>query len=111
MRYQRAAIHADDRRGFHALDLEFHQALLDALGFGRVKAAVESARANLDRVRRLLWSPRRHALTLAEHEAILAAILNADPEAAGMAMEAHLDSVVTELLAFSGEHPAIFEDL
>jgi GntR family transcriptional regulator, rspAB operon transcriptional repressor len=111
MRYQRAAIDADDRRGFHALDLEFHQTLLDALGYGRVKAAVESARANLDRVRRLLWSHRRHAITLAEHESIVESIKRGDPDAAASAMEAHLDAVVTELLAFAGENPATFEDL
>ena len=33
LRHQQAAIAADDRRGFHALDLEFHQILLDALGY------------------------------------------------------------------------------
>jgi DNA-binding GntR family transcriptional regulator len=111
LRFQRTAMEADDRRGFHVLDLEFHQILLDALAFQRVRAAVESARASLDRVRRLLSSPRRHVVTLAEHEAIVTALRRNDSDAAGHAMETHLDAVVTELLAFAEESPGIFEDL
>jgi hypothetical protein len=42
------------------------------LGLARVAAVIEASRATVDRVRRLLSSPRRHAVTLAEHRAILA---------------------------------------
>lgn len=110
LRYQAAAASAGDRNGFHALDLEFHQMLVDALGYPRVRAAVEHSRASLDRVRRLLASPRRHAVTYAEHEAIVAALRDANPEAASQAMQAHLDAVVTELEAFARAEPWIFED-
>lgn len=110
LRYQRTAVAANDRRGFHALDLEFHQILVDALGFGRVRTAVEAARGSLDRVRRLLSSPRRHAVSLSEHEAIFAALRNHDAITAGLAMESHLDAVVTELLAFARDNPGTFED-
>ena len=111
LRYQQAAAEAGGRRGFHMLDLEFHLILLDALGFARVKTAVEAARANLDRVRRLLSSPRHHALTLADHQAVVAALRADDADAAGKAMEMHLDSVITELVAFAAENPSLFEDL
>lgn len=111
LRYQQAAAEAGDRRGFHLLDLEFHLTLLDALGFARVKAAVEAARANLDRVRRLLSSPRHIALTLVDHQAIVTALRTGDADAAASAMEAHLDSVITELVAFAAENPTLFEDL
>jgi GntR family transcriptional regulator, rspAB operon transcriptional repressor len=111
LRYQRAAAQAGDRGGFHRLDLEFHLILLDALGYGRVKAAVETARANLDRVRRLLSSPRHHDLTVSDHEKIAAALARGDAEAAGRAMEEHLDFVITELVAFAAGNPALFEDL
>ncbi len=60
--------------GFHKLDLGFHEILLDSLGFPKVKAAAESARLGLDRVRRLLASPERHARTRAEHERIVDAL-------------------------------------
>jgi GntR family transcriptional regulator, rspAB operon transcriptional repressor len=111
LRYQRAAAEAGDRRGFHLLDLEFHLILLDALGYSRVKAAVEAARANLERVRRLLSLPRHHALSVDDHEKIVAALAAGDGEAAGRAMEEHLDFVITELVAFAAENPALFEDL
>ncbi|WP_448951896.1 GntR family transcriptional regulator [Labrys neptuniae] len=111
LRYQQAAVEAADRRGFHLLDLEFHLILLDALGFARVKSAVEAARANLDRVRRLLATPRRNTHTLAEHQAILAALRAGDAEAAVQAMEAHLDAVITELVVLAAQNPALFEDL
>lgn len=111
LRYQHAASEAGDRRDFHRLDLEFHLILLDALGYARVKAAVEAARANLDRVRRLLSSPRHHALTVTDHEKIVAALAAGDADAAGRAMEEHLDFVITELVAFAAENPALFEDL
>jgi GntR family transcriptional regulator, rspAB operon transcriptional repressor len=111
LRYQEAAIAAEDRRGFHRLDLEFHELLLDALGYVRVKAAVDAARASLDRVRRMLASPRRHAMSYSEHQAIVAALRQRAPAEAARAMEAHVDAVVTELVGFAGDHPEIFEDL
>ena len=107
---QRDAVAVEDRRAFHTLDLAFHQILLDALAFPRVRAAVEAARASLDRVRRLLASPRRQTISLAEHETIVAAIRRGDAPAAGSAMEMHLDSVVTELLGFAKDNPTVFED-
>jgi DNA-binding GntR family transcriptional regulator len=111
LRYQRAASAAGDRMGFHALDLEFHQILLDALGFARVKSTVEAARSSLDRVRRMLSSPRRYALTLAEHQKIVVALKAGDAEAAARAMEHHLDRVIDELLIFAANNPTLIEDL
>jgi DNA-binding GntR family transcriptional regulator len=110
LRYQQAAVAADDRRGFYMLDVEFHDILLNALDFARVKALVETARASLERVRRLLSSPRRHALTYAEHVAILDALARRQGAVAAAAMEAHLDAVLAELSEFARAHPEIFED-
>jgi DNA-binding GntR family transcriptional regulator len=110
LRYQKAAIDADDRPGFHELDLAFHDLLVGAVGYRRMRAIVESARLVLDRVRRLLISPRRHAVSYGEHCAIVEAIRAGDPEAARVAMAAHIDSVMIELEAFSQEHPEVFAD-
>src|SRR6266567_5059060 len=85
LRYQKASVDAGDRQGFHQLDLEFHEILLDALGYPRVKAAAESARQGLDRIRRLLASPERHARTRAEHERIVEALAARDGERAAHA--------------------------
>ena len=105
---QERAVARGDRPGFHALDLAFHEILVGGLGLARVAATIESSRANVDRVRRLLSSPRRHAVTLAEHRALLDAIAARDPAAARRAMEAHLDAVLEELERFSAENGEVF---
>lgn len=107
---QKQAMEAGDRPGFHRLDLEFHDLLISAVGFPRMRATVERARLALDRVRRLLGTPRRHALTFAEHSAIVEALRKTEPEAARAAMAAHIDSVMTELEAFAVERPEVFAD-
>ncbi len=111
LRYQQAAIDSRDRNGFHGFDLAFHAMLLDQLGFERVRLATETARLNLDRVRRLLNTRRRLELTLDEHRAIAAAVQSHDGPAAARAMNDHLEAVLAELESFAREHPALFADL
>lgn len=105
---QEEAIRRDDRALFQRHDWAFHELLVTRLGFARVAAAIEASRANVDRVRRLLASPRRHIVTLAEHEAIFRAIEAGDAPAAGRAMAAHLDGVMDELTRFAAERPEVF---
>jgi DNA-binding GntR family transcriptional regulator len=105
---QEAVLARGDRIGFHALDLAFHEMLLDALGYERVKAAVEAARANLDRLRLFLFAQRQPS-TVREHRAVVAALARRDAHAAGRAMEAHLDGVMADLIVFAGRHPDAFE--
>jgi len=105
---QEEAVSKGDRSGFYALDLEFHTILVEGLEMPRVGAAIEASRANIDRVRRLLSSPRRHAVTLAEHREIFRALEAHDAQAARRAMEAHLAAVVEELARFSVEHADVF---
>jgi DNA-binding GntR family transcriptional regulator len=61
---QQEAVEHGDRPGFYALDLAFHTLLVEGLNLPRVAAVIDSSRANIDRVRRLLSSPRRHTVTL-----------------------------------------------
>jgi DNA-binding GntR family transcriptional regulator len=110
LRYQNAAVEAGDPQGFYKLDLEFHEILLDSLGYPKVKAAAESARQGLDRVRRLLASPERHARTRAEHERILDALSARDGEKAAAAMLAHLEAVMVQLLSLANKQPELFAD-
>lgn len=111
MRYQRAAAAAQDREGFHALDLEFHEILLSALSFPRVKTVVDSARSGLERARRLLATPRRNSDTLIEHERIFASLEAGNSDEAAEAMRAHLNAVMRELDALAITRPDIFADL
>jgi len=99
-----------DKQDFHALDLAFHDTLLSALGFPRVKAAAESARLALDRVRLLLSSPRRNTETVKEHERIVAGLEQHDGAVAALAMGDHLDQVMTELMSFARREPGLFTD-
>lgn len=99
-----------DKQDFHRLDLAFHDIMLGALGFPRVKAAAESARLALDRVRLLLSSPRRNSETVAEHERIVTALEKRDGVAAALAMGDHLDQVMTELMSFATREPTLFTD-
>ena len=107
--YQAVTIERGDRRAFHRHDLAFHELMLRELAFPRVTAAVDAARNSLERARRMLSSPRRHADTLREHKAIFAALKQRDPDAAGQAMNAHLRAVLSELTALADANPAIFE--
>ena len=111
LRYQQAAIEAQDLKGFHGFDLAFHAALQDQLGFERVRSATETARLGLDRARRLLNTRRRLELTLVEHRAVVAALESHDGEAAATAMYRHLDAVLAELESFAREKPELFADL
>ncbi|WP_119392607.1 GntR family transcriptional regulator [Taklimakanibacter lacteus] len=107
---QKQAAAKGDKQHFHALDLSFHDVLLTALGFPRVKAAAESARLALDRVRMLLASPVRNAQTISEHERIVAALAQHDSTRAAIAMAEHLDTVMTELMSFARREPELFTD-
>jgi DNA-binding GntR family transcriptional regulator len=107
---QRQGAAGGDKQDFHELDLAFHETLLTALGFPRVKAAAESARLALDRVRLLLSSPRRNTETVKEHECIVAALEKHDGTLAALAMGDHLDKVMTELMSFARREPKLFTD-
>jgi GntR family transcriptional regulator, rspAB operon transcriptional repressor len=105
---QQEAVERGDRPGFYALDLVFHAILVEGLNLPRVAAVIDASRANIDRVRRLLSSPRRHTVTLAEHREIFHTLENRDAQAAHRAMAAHLQAVMEELGRFSADHADVF---
>src|SRR5690606_18220103 len=88
--YQRAAAAAADQKGFHERDIEFHDIIFGDMSFTKVKAVIEGTRANLDRARRLILTPRRLERSLSEHEEIQAAIVAGDGAAAAAAMRSHI---------------------
>lgn len=105
---QRAAMADDDRVRFHKCDLELHDLFLAELGFERVKVSVFAARAQLDRLRLFMCTPRRQASTFAEHRRIIDALKTRDPAAAACAMEHHLTIVMDELSNFGANNPEAF---
>jgi GntR family transcriptional regulator, rspAB operon transcriptional repressor len=108
LRAQEQAVARNDLLEFHNLDLAFHHTLVEALELPRVAAMIEVSRANIDRARRLLSSPRRHMDTLMEHWEVLHALEARDAEAARRAMKTHLEAVMEELERVSGQNPEIF---
>jgi GntR family transcriptional regulator, rspAB operon transcriptional repressor len=108
--YQRAAARIDDQAGFHQRDLEFHEIILGAMSFTKVQSVIENTRANLDRARRLILTPRRLEVTIAEHETILEGLAAGDGRQAGAAMRGHIDSVMSELLEYARTNPGLFAD-
>ncbi len=110
MAAQREAAERDDAEAFHQIDIDFHDIIFRSMRFTKIKGIIDSARANLDRARRLIITPRRLALTIAEHQAIFDGILAASQDQATRAIRAHIDAVMVELFAFAREHPAVFAD-
>jgi len=110
MAAQREAAERDDAEAFHQIDIEFHDIIFRSMRFTKIKTIIDSARSNLDRARRLIITPRRLALTIAEHQAIFAGILAQDQGQAIAAIRAHIDAVMVELFAFAREHPTLFDD-
>jgi len=106
---QKLAVEQGDGTRFFEHDLAFHEILLSALGYERVKAVVEAARGSLDRTRLfLLRTPERQARSYLEHRAIVDALRARDPDAAQRAMKHHLDNSMNEIERQAAVNPEIF---
>ncbi|OZM76998.1 GntR family transcriptional regulator [Pseudonocardia sp. MH-G8] len=98
-----------DTDEFFRLDEEFHQLLLAIGGHERAWRAVESAKAHLDRARRLglrLVSPV--ALLVAQHGAVVDALAAGDLGAAEEAMRTHLRAVFSDIERVRQQSPELF---
>lgn len=107
---QRAAEQADDAQLFHAMDIQFHEHLLAATGYRRLKAMVDAARNNLDRARHLSEKVRRLPIVIEEHQAIVDAIAANEGERAARTMRGHLDGMVTSVFEVARQSPSLFSD-
>lgn len=91
---QAAALHADDLKQFYDLDEDLHEQIIGAVGHPRARHFLDSARAQLDRVRRLaLPADGRPEATLREHQRLVEALRMGDADFAAAAMRAHLSAV------------------
>jgi GntR family transcriptional repressor for pyruvate dehydrogenase complex len=92
---------------YHEADIAFHRALLAATGnrvLGNITEPVHRAFAT---ARRPLARPeRRLERSLPEHQRILSAVAQRDPEAAREAMRAHLATIEEYLHEYEREHAA-----
>ena len=107
---QRATDRAGDLDAFHAADEDFHQIIARAAGHPHLWRVVKQEKVQVDRCRLLtLPQPTRRKRVIAQHAAILEAILAADPDAAEAAMTAHLADVLPSIETLREAHPDYFE--
>lgn len=101
---QKAAIDADDRAGFHALDDQFHHDICAQAGLDFVWTLVKDNKGHMDRARWLSLSYNaRNAME--EHKVILAALRARDEDHAVAAIRLHLSRINDTLDRLRAEQP------
>lgn len=106
---QDAFARLDDREGFHASDEAFHEALAAISGHPGLWRVAQQAKSQIDRCRRLtLPVPGRMGIVIAEHRAILAALMARDEQGAEAAMRAHLSAVLPDAETIRARFPDYF---
>ena len=91
---QAAALDAADLRRFQDLDEDMHNIIFSAVDFPRVQGFLDSARAQLDRIRPLTLPVKGRPLeALNEHRWMVEALRRRDAEFAAFAVRAHLSAV------------------
>ncbi len=86
------------------LDVEFHIAISEACGNDLAHEIVSHIVPAFSRANRaVLWAGEKVEPSIREHEAILKAIKDGDPDAAEAAMRVHIDRVWQEICAYLGE--------
>lgn len=95
---QRDALVADDLTRFYELDEALHDGIFSFAERPQARKFLDSARAQLDRVRRVaLPTEGRPEQTLSEHARLVEAIRLGDGEFAAAAMRAHLQAVTQSM--------------
>ena len=106
---QRECAKWNDYDGFHALDEEFHRTISECSGTPRVWRIIISAKAQLDRVRRLgIRAPGQFQQILLQHESIVAGMKSGDEALAASALQEHLNAVFTSIRLLLDENSAYF---
>ncbi len=108
---QRRAIAAGDAAEFFRADEALHERLAEVAGHPSVWQVIHSAKAQLDRVRRLsLASAARSRLRMAEHRAIADRVIAGDSAGAAQAMRAHLATIFDAIDNIAAENAHYFTD-
>lgn len=106
---QRDAVEEDDVEAFYALDVAFHQLIIEPMRLTHAIDTLEAARTHLERMRRMLLTPQgRAARAYAEHMSVAQAILGGHCEEARVAMRKHLDNAGETFEKIFSERPELF---
>lgn len=109
LRFQEVLVAEGDIAGFYRLDAEMHELILSFTGHRRLPGLAQTAWVHVNRARQLILPvPGRVQATLAEHQAILAALEARDPEAARAAVRSHLRQLITYLEPLERDRPDLF---
>lgn len=100
-----------DTTTFHAIDEAFHERICMASGHDHVWSLIREQKGHLDRLRFLSLSQERRQHVIAEHRAILDAILNDDPAHAETLLRLHISAIKDILPAIVLRHPDYFEKI
>ncbi|MCI2416327.1 GntR family transcriptional regulator [Saccharopolyspora sp. K220] len=102
---------ADDVERFFELDEEFHQRLLAAGGHANAWRTVVSAKAHLDRARRLgLRTVSPVSALIDQHAEIVETLAASDLDASVLALRTHLRAVFEDVERIRAESPDLFVD-
>jgi DNA-binding GntR family transcriptional regulator len=95
-----------DPEGFTLADDAFHRILAEDIGIAQIWPVLEREKSQFDRIRFLsLPVVTPVASLIAQHHAILAAILERDPDAAERAMRVHLSEVLKSAERLATDYP------
>jgi DNA-binding GntR family transcriptional regulator len=106
---QREANAARKNDAFHRADEMFHATIAEVAGYPGIWALIQQVKVHVDRYR-LLTLPQEGRITqvIAEHATILAAIEAHDPAGARIAMEFHLERLLSHISATQSINPEFF---
>ncbi|GLT12580.1 GntR family transcriptional regulator [Sulfitobacter porphyrae] len=107
---QRAAVAANDKRRFHALDDAFHREICVQSGVGFVWDLIHDSKGHMDRIRMLSLDATSQRLALDEHIVILDAIIKRKPEDAAAAFVQHLSRIDDLIATIKAENHSWFTD-
>lgn len=107
---QKAAVEAQDRDTFHALDDAFHKEICERSGVGYVWELIHENKGHMDRIRMLSLDHPTQQIALTEHIAIFDAIRARDPDAAAAAMRKHLSRILVLIENMKAKNHEWFTD-
>tara|TARA_B110000211_G_scaffold10482_2_gene11054 strand:+ start:125 stop:850 length:726 start_codon:yes stop_codon:yes gene_type:complete len=107
---QQAAVAANDKRLFHALDEAFHREICVQSGVSFVWDLILDSKAHMDRIRMLSLDATSQRLALDEHLVILDAITNRKPDNAAAAFAQHLSRIDDLIATIKAENHNWFTD-
>ena len=108
---QKLAEREGEPERFYRADERMHRKIADIAGRPMVWSHIEDAKIHMDRARKLsLIETRSFYHLIAQHEDIVSAIVQGDPDAVERSLRTHLRSILPDLERLRHEHPTYFAD-